>query len=338
MSSMTGTHKHADDDLCTMSPDYIQITMAVFERLPKLRPPFALHAFLDEALKPEEVHRPGERVTLERHESMRRLCRQGMLFISRQDHGLYKDLLAEHPDLLPLDPGLNGSERAELFARALTARVRSFFAQPSPAACATLRDGVLVLTSHLYADRAHLAPFFANLDGDHSLPWHSFKAMILGLAAFMKLYEGRYNRRHLDDLALGLLLHDAGMTRIPGFVVNKPTALQILEFEKVKRHPSLSVEILRNAGVQSMDILNCASQHHERLDGSGYPLRMRGAEVTILGRIAAVADSLAAMTTDRPHAQARGLEDSLHELARNSRCYDSKVAKALLVHVLTELA
>lgn len=325
------------EDIFTTSPGYVQITKDTFERLPKLKPPFALYAFFDGNSEPEILYRPGERVTMQQHEAMRRLCAQGMLFISRGDYGPYKKLLAEHLDLLVKDPDLSSHERAEVFASALTGRLQAFFEQPSAAARASVRDGVLVLTALLHADRSQVDSFFSHLEGDHNLAWHSFKTMIFGLAAFMRLYEGRYGRRHLDDLALGLILHDAGMTRIPGFVVNKPSALQILEFEKVKRHPTMGVELLRNVGVQSLDILNCVAQHHERLDGSGYPLRAKSGEITLLGRIAAVADSLAAMTTQRPHAPARGLEESLHELARDRKRYDGNVSKALLVHVLTEL-
>ncbi len=337
MSKRISNDTHVEGDVYTISPAYIQITREFFNRLPRFKMPFPLYASYDDMIRPVLGSRPGDRFTRDQHEVMGRLCSQGMLFMSRQDMEAYKRLLAENLDLVASDPCLSGFERAEIFSRGITAKAGAFFEQPSPATLDAVRAGALALTGWLHADHAAIHPFF-QLDGDHGLPWHGFKTMIFGLAAFQKMYEGRHGRRHLDDLALGLLLHDSGMTRIPGFVVNKPTSLQILEFEKVKRHPAMGVDILRAAGIESVDTLNCVAQHHERLDGGGYPQRSRNGEITLLGRIAGVADSLAAMTSDRPHAKARGLAECLHELARDRRRYDSTVAKALLVFVLTELS
>lgn len=337
MNNLIINGSHTDEDVYTTSPAYIQITREIFDRLPKFKLPFPLHASYDDTIKPVFGSRASDRLTREQYEVLSRMCSQGMLFLSRQHIGAYKDLLVENLDLAAGDPCLSGPERADILSRGITAKTGAFLDQPSPATLEAVRAGVLALTGCLHADRAAINPFF-QLDGDQGLPWHGFRTMIFGLAAFQKIYEGRQGRRHLDDLAMGLLLHDAGMTRIPGFVVKKPTSLQILEFEKVKRHPAMGVEILRAAGIQSVDTLNCVAQHHERMDGSGYPQRCKSGEITVLGRIAAVADSLAAMTTDRPHAKARGLAECLHELARDRRRYDNTVAKALLVFVLTELS
>lgn len=337
MSNLISNGAHMEGDVYATSPAYIQITREIFNRLPKFKMPFPLYASYDDTVQPVFASRPGDRLSREQHEVLGRMCSQGMLFISRQDIKAYKGLLVENLDLAVGEPCLSGVERAEILSRGITSRVGAFLEQPASASAEAVHAGVLAFTGWLHSDRTAINPFF-QLEGDHGLSWHGLKAMVFGLAAFLKLCDGRYSRRHLDDLALGLLLHDAGMTRIPGFVVNKPTSLQILEFEKVKRHPSMGVDILRAAGIQNVDTLNCVAQHHERLDGSGYPQRARNGEITLLGRIAAVADSLAAMTTDRPHAKARGLAECLHELARDRRRYDTTVAKALLVFVLTELS
>lgn len=336
MSNQISKGTRMEGDVYATSPAYIQITREIFNRLPKFRMLFPLYASYDNTVQPVFASRPGDRLSREQHEVLGRMCSQGMLFISRQNIAAYKGLLVENLDLAVGDPCLSGFERAEILSRGITSRVGAFLAQPSSASAEAVQAGVLAFTEWLHFDRTAINPFF-QLEGENDLSWHGLKAMVFGLAAFLKLCD-RYSRRHLDDLALGLLLHDAGMTRIPGFVVNKPTSLQILEFEKVKRHPAMGVDILRAAGIQNVDTLNCVAEHHERLDGSGYPQRVRSGEITLLGRITAVADSLAAMTTDRPHAKARGLAECLHELARDRRRYDTTVAKALLVFVLTELS
>ncbi len=103
----------------------------------------------------------------------------------------------------------------------------------------------------------------------------------------------------LQDLVFAGLLHDVGKTQIPLEILNKPGKLSNQEMEVIKRHAGLGYVLLKNAGIMSNDILQAVWQHHERLDGSGYPRNLSGNQIQCHARIIAIADIYDAMTADR---------------------------------------
>ncbi|TYP57825.1 HD-GYP domain-containing protein [Thermosediminibacter litoriperuensis] len=121
----------------------------------------------------------------------------------------------------------------------------------------------------------------------------------------------------ISNLQYAALLHDIGKIGIPEEILNKPCKLSEDEFSKIKTHPALGASIVKN-----VDFLAQASSfimyHHERMDGSGYPVGLKGEEIPLGAEIIAVADVFDALTTDRPYRKAWRLEDALDELERSS--------------------
>jgi HD-GYP domain-containing protein (c-di-GMP phosphodiesterase class II) len=117
----------------------------------------------------------------------------------------------------------------------------------------------------------------------------------------------------LHDIRIGSLLHDIGKIGIPDHVLMKNEQLTSEEYELVKRHPIIGynimdqVKLIRNS-------LPAILEHHERLDGSGYPHGLRGDQISIIGRVVAVADVFDALITDRPYRDALDLESALDYL------------------------
>ena len=140
-------------------------------------------------------------------------------------------------------------------------------------------------------------------------------------------------RMGLDDDSIRLLriaglLHDIGKISVPGDILNKPGKLSPLEFEMVKTHPSLGYEILKNISYFP-ELAKIVLQHHERLDGSGYPQRLKDGEILLAARILAVADVVEAMTSHRPYRPAYNLEEALEEIKKNRyKLYDPDVVDA----------
>ena len=102
------------------------------------------------------------------------------------------------------------------------------------------------------------------------------------------------------------LLHDVGKLGIDQGILNKPARLTAEEFEEVKRHPTISMEMLMKSGIHSLAILNGVYQHHEKVNGTGYPLGLKSDEISINARITAISDIYDAMVTKRvykdPHS------------------------------------
>ena len=107
-----------------------------------------------------------------------------------------------------------------------------------------------------------------------------------------------YNADDLETLTLGGLLHDIGKSKIPPEIINKPGRLTPEEYELVKKHSEYGYELLKNQNI-SVRIKKIALTHHERCDGSGYPIGLVGDDIDDFANIVAIADVYDAMTADR---------------------------------------
>ncbi len=126
------------------------------------------------------------------------------------------------------------------------------------------------------------------------------------------------------------LLHDFGKIFVPTEILIKPGKLNELEFSLIKSHPQSGYNVLKNIEFP-WPIADIIVQHHERMDGSGYPSHLRGEEIGPEARILAVADVVEAMTFHRSYRPALGLDTALREINKNkSTLYDPKVAEACL--------
>jgi HD-GYP domain-containing protein (c-di-GMP phosphodiesterase class II) len=113
-----------------------------------------------------------------------------------------------------------------------------------------------------------------------------------------------FPRRELSNLGMIGMLADVGKTRLPHALLEKPGMLTPAEYNVVKEHVRLGLEALLPSVALAPAIIQGIAQHHERLDGSGYPKGLKGDEIGIYGRMAAIADSFAALITARAYANA----------------------------------
>jgi HD-GYP domain-containing protein (c-di-GMP phosphodiesterase class II) len=125
---------------------------------------------------------------------------------------------------------------------------------------------------------------------------HSVNVCILSLITGIGM---GFDSLRLRDLGVGALLHDIGKLKIPEEILKKPSQLKVEEFEEVKKHTVYGYEILRNNPNISMISAFIAFGHHERFDGSGYPLQLRGENIHQCARIVAIADVFDALTSNR---------------------------------------
>ncbi len=127
---------------------------------------------------------------------------------------------------------------------------------------------------------------------------HSFRVSVMAANTAKWL---NYSKGDIENIALASLLYEIGNLKLPQQILKKPGSLTMAETALIEKHPQLAYHILlRTAGV-NQDIKFVALQHHERLDGSGYPLRVRGPQIHEFSKIVMVCDIYDAMTHDRPH-------------------------------------
>ena len=131
------------------------------------------------------------------------------------------------------------------------------------------------------------------------------------------------------QLAVGGLLHDIGKLSVPLEILNKPGKLTDDEFAAIKRHPVDGRKLLEELGGFSERIHGLVSDHHERLDGSGYPRGLKAGELSVQTRILAVVDVYDALVSDRVYRAAWAPERALALLEDESRAFDETVVAAL---------
>lgn len=136
------------------------------------------------------------------------------------------------------------------------------------------------------------------------------------------------DRDIVDGIRLGATLHDFGILRIPGEILSKTTPLSEEEYEVMKQHPVHGFNLLKGIDFP-WPVGRMVLQHHERIDGSGYPGGLKGSEIILEARIIAVADVMDSMTSDRPYRKALPVEVALDELKKNKGIkFDASVVDA----------
>jgi PAS domain S-box-containing protein/putative nucleotidyltransferase with HDIG domain len=134
----------------------------------------------------------------------------------------------------------------------------------------------------------------------------------------------------IEGIRMAGSIHDIGKLSIPAEILSKPTKLTKIEFSLIKEHAEIGYEMLKN--VESpWPLAQIVYQHHERMDGSGYPRNLKGNEILLEARIMAVADVVEAMASHRPYRPALGIDAALEEIEKNrGTLYDDAVADACL--------
>lgn len=134
----------------------------------------------------------------------------------------------------------------------------------------------------------------------------------------------------IEGIKLGSMLHDIGKVMVPMEILNRPGRLTKPEFEIIKTHPNVGYDIVEKVEF-IWPIGEMILQHHERLDGSGYPNGLVGDEIILEARIIAVADVLEAITSHRPYRPARGLDKAIEVLSEGrGKVFDAQVIDACM--------
>ena len=138
------------------------------------------------------------------------------------------------------------------------------------------------------------------------------------------------SKDQIQGVRMAGVIHDIGKISVPGEILSKPGSIGTNEFGIIKEHPRVGYNILKTVDFP-WPIAQIVLQHHERMDGSGYPDGISGDNILIEARILAVADVVEAMASHRPYRAALGIDLALNEISKNrGSSYDSKVVDACL--------
>ncbi|MDO9491292.1 HD-GYP domain-containing protein [Acetobacterium sp.] len=180
-------------------------------------------------------------------------------------------------------------------------------------------------------DDAYLNTVFALSNAvDARDPYTAGHSERVSKIAMLLSRELKLTEENLKILEYAGLFHDIGKIGIPDHILNKNGKLTDEEYEVIKKHPVIGINILSNVGFLA-ETLPIIRHHHERFSGNGYPCGIKGEEIPLGSRILAIADTYDAMTTDRPYRQRFSHDNAVAEIQKNSVTqFDNKLVDVFM--------
>lgn len=313
----------------SLSEVYLQISPNILEIFPRFRPPVDLYRFDTAINSVKRFHQAEARLGTDKQAEVARYARDGQLFLLRDDYRVYAQHLSKKLGLVLVEDDLRPLEVAEIFFLAFRDRMHDFLDQPKKEPFKEIVKDISILAEYLWADPCRVEFLTKTLQKDYDLAVHSVNTMFIGLGLFVMASGGKLERVELVNLALGLLLHDLGMVNVPRFITDKEQFLVRSDRESIEKHIDAGLNKLRRLKVDNPVVLQCMTQHHERLDGSGYPARLKGKDLTMTGRLCGVADSFSAIIGDRPYHDSKKSIEAALTLLHESKRYEPVLCKLL---------
>lgn len=326
----------ANDVPTGIAEDYYQISEPVLSSFHKYRLPLDLFRLKEEIAQLVPYYKKDNRLSNEQVEEMRELMKDGMLFVSRSDHPIYSEHIVKQLDLVLVDDNLKEGEVTDIILRALDMKMNAFLEQPVKPVYDELFRDLMVFTEYLWNDRHKIRGFMRRLHtGEYSLARHSINCTVIGLWMLLKEKEKELTRKELDQIAIGLMLHDAGMSKVPSFITSKTKPLTTDDRDKIVQHVIAGAGILQKLDLVESNAKAPCLEHHERLDGSGYPRKIKAGEISRVGAMSAVVDSFSAMIQKRVYADAKPMEEAAKELMQDEKRYDKYFSTMLYTALVT---
>jgi len=198
-------------------------------------------------------------------------------------------------------------------------------------------DEVIRLQDTILNTIANLVEFRDKSTGCHITRTQRYLETLIDEMYKQDVYSEELDRWNIDHFLHSALLHDVGKIAITDLILNKPEKLTSSEFDVIKTHVSAGIEVIGNilASTDSSDFLRhallVAGTHHEKWDGSGYPLGLKGKSIPLEGRLMAIADVFDALISERPYKKAFAIEEAIKIIADGSGThFDPEIVKVFI--------
>lgn len=225
------------------------------------------------------------------------------LFIKQCEETLYLRHRESHLKLIIHDPSLDTKTKSEMVYNVAKSIMFDIFNDPRAGDnVERSKNWVSGTVEYVLNNKDATSTMLNMVSYDYYTYTYCVDVSVLGLL-FAKYL--RLNEKEMNDFGTGLLLHDIGKTRINLDILNKNGKLSEVEYIEIKKHVEFGHEILKGLGGLREESFFPILQHHEKLNGQGYPMGLRGGEIHDYGKIAMIIDVYDALTTKRPYSDAR---------------------------------
>ena len=245
------------------------------------------------------------------------------LFIKKDDQDKYYEYLEVNFQEIITDVRIPFDERTKIVHVAATNLIKDLFNDPRAGNIERTKTFAYNMVDYILQGGRAARSLLKIAMHEYYTYTHSVNVAAVGTLFARELGFGDEDLKHFCS---GILLHDVGKTRISADILNKNGKLTKEEYEKVKKHPEMGVEILKETGNGFTDEYMITLQHHENYDGTGYPRGLKEDEILRCGKIARIIDVYDALTADRPYAKAIRPFAALREMKEKmSNCFDKEL-------------
>lgn len=229
---------------------------------------------------------------------------------------------------LSLDSEIKKASKLYKNAKSLQEKILEQIKQQKSINIAGVEDTTDAMVNSIFRNQDALICMSRLQTKDSYLIEHSLNVSIL-MMVFAK-HLG-FDKRLIQELALGAFLHDIGKVLLPLDILNKRSDLTVKEHNIVRSHVALGLKVLEDSPSISHIVMTMIREHHERLDGSGYPKQLKGDEISKYGRMIAIIDSYDAMTCERPYKKQIPPINAFKTLmAAAPECYDEALIEKFI--------
>ena len=200
------------------------------------------------------------------------------------------------------DSSLSPEKRSRLVYASSRVLVERLFEDPKAENIREAKRGIADIVDMIIADDATSSAMLKITTHDFYTYTHSVNVGVFAIMLAKALFRGS-DAHDMHELGAGLFLHDIGKVHIDPGIINKPGRLTDDEWGIIRSHPDRGYQILKDTEQLSTECMLIVMQHHEREDGTGYPLGLKGNEIHTYGRICCIADVYDALTAERSYKQ-----------------------------------
>ncbi len=251
------------------------------------------------------------------------------LYVDEQEYDKYQSYAQKHLQNIASDKSIPFSEKADIVYKKAAEVMNTLFKNPDSLEnmqkSQNLVDGFVSL---VLQDEATLASIMKIAAHDYYTHTHSINVSIyaLSLAKFLGLKD-----KDLEDLGMSAMIHDLGKSRIDTAIINKNGKLSDQEFTSMKEHPQFGYQIALSMGITDTRILSGIRDHHEKLNGEGYPNALKDKQISLFARIIAVSDVFDALTTKRSYKDAMSSFEAISIMKKQMDTHlDMRLVNALI--------
>lgn len=314
-----------------LKESYCSISSEVFKFLPKSGLPFCLYRMTPQSGKFTAATTIGKTIISADKKRLFKECDMGLIFLKNTDITNSPSYFCANLETVISDLSnyLSNADMALLIVEALKEVSNKIFKDSFKKNFHHFHSTLLAAGELLYSNPDIIWHMIPLLDNHHSLTNKSLSNGIIGAGICLHGREGKLDFEFFMESLIALFLCDVGMCCLPDFVLGKEFSLSIDEQKRIRNHPVTSVELLSITQSLSKTSLIAILEHHERMDGSGYPRGVTSEKISWLGKLCGAVDSFVAMTMIRPGKECMTTLDALKALYKESSLYDLNIIYAL---------